>query len=61
MFLCYTVKAIAKVISEMPSKKEFCDLPVQDCNDWLKFNCDKGYSLVMEFIKNYGHRGIQEV
>lgn len=45
----------------MPSKKEFCDLPVENCNEWLKLNCDKGYDKVEDFIKKYGHRGIQEV
>lgn len=45
----------------MPSKKEFCDLPVENCYDWLKLNCKKGYGLVNAFIKKYGHRGVQEV
>ncbi|CAH1725995.1 unnamed protein product [Aphis gossypii] len=55
------IQAIADVISEMPSKKEFCDLPVENCNEWLKLNCDKGYDKVEDFIKKYGHRGIQEL
>lgn len=54
-------KAIAGVISEMPSKNEFCDLPVEKCFDWLKLNCEIGYIQVEDFIKKYGHRGIQEV
>ncbi|XP_026822720.1 uncharacterized protein LOC113560827 [Rhopalosiphum maidis] len=55
------IQAIAGVISEMPSKKEFCDLPVENCNDWLKLNCEKGYGQVKYFIQKYGHRGAQEL
>lgn len=45
----------------MPSKKEFCNLSVENCYDWLKLNCAKGYDQVNDFIKKYGHRGVQEV
>uniref|UniRef100_A0A2H8TRJ0 Putative phosphoenolpyruvate synthase n=1 Tax=Melanaphis sacchari TaxID=742174 RepID=A0A2H8TRJ0_9HEMI len=55
------IQAIAGVISEMPSKKEFCDLPVERCNDWLKLNCEKGYGQLENFIKKYGHKGVQEL
>lgn len=55
------MKEIADVISKMPLKKEFCDLPVEDCYNWLKINCEKGYGQVDEFLEKYGHRGVQEV
>ncbi|CAI6346497.1 unnamed protein product [Macrosiphum euphorbiae] len=55
------IQAIASVVSEMSSKKEFCDLPVENCNDWLKLNCEKGYDQVEDFIQKYGHRGVQEL
>lgn len=59
--ILHFVKTIAGVISEMPSEKEFCDLPVENCYNWLKLNCETGYTQVGEFIKKYGHRGVQEV
>ncbi|XP_022162684.1 uncharacterized protein LOC111028371 isoform X1 [Myzus persicae] len=55
------IQTIAAIVSEMSSKKEFCDLPVENCNDWLKLNCEKGYAQVEDFIKKYGHRGVQEL
>ncbi|XP_016663303.2 uncharacterized protein LOC100569517 [Acyrthosiphon pisum] len=55
------IQAIASVVSKMSSKKEFCDLPVENCNDWLKVNCEKGYDQVEDFIQKYGHRGVQEL
>ncbi|XP_060861181.1 uncharacterized protein LOC132938394 isoform X3 [Metopolophium dirhodum] len=55
------IQAIASVVSEMSSKKEFCDLPVENCNDWLKLNCEKCYDQVEDFIQKYGHRGVQEL
>lgn len=45
----------------MSSKKDFCDLPAENCYDWLKCNCKKAYDQVEDFIKKYGHRGVQEV
>lgn len=45
----------------MSTKKEFCELPVENCYDWLKVNCPKGYDQVKNFIEKYGHRGVQEV
>lgn len=45
----------------MSTKDDFCNLPVQNCYDWLKLNCEGGYGKVEDFIKKYGHRGVQEV
>ncbi|VVC45766.1 ATP-grasp fold, subdomain 1,PEP-utilising enzyme, mobile domain,Pyruvate phosphate dikinase [Cinara cedri] len=55
------IQAITSVISEMPTKKEFCDLPVENCYDWLKYNCQKAYGQVEDFLNKYGHRGVQEL
>lgn len=45
----------------MSTKEDFCNLPIQNCYDWLKCNCEKGFDRVENFIKKYGHRGVQEV
>jgi len=45
----------------LPSKKEFYDLPVENCRNWLKLNCEKAHTQMEEFIEKYGHRGVQEV
>lgn len=45
----------------MPSKDEFCTLAIENCYDWLKLNCEKGYHQVNDFLETYGHRGVQEV
>jgi len=52
---------ISDIISKTPSKKEFCDSPIENCYDWLKLNCVKGFDQVKEFIEKYGHRGVQEL
>ncbi|XP_025408161.1 uncharacterized protein LOC112681979 [Sipha flava] len=55
------IQDIACVISEMSNKEDFCNLPVENCYDWLKLNCEKGYDKVQDFINKYGHRGVQEL
>ncbi|XP_050419567.1 uncharacterized protein LOC126832726 isoform X2 [Adelges cooleyi] len=55
------LQGVASVLSGKIDKQIFCNLPVQQCHSWLKDNCEEGYRLVEEFIRKYGHRGVQEL